>query len=87
MEQSRVIVTGADGGMGRVITERLAQSGYEVIMACLSPSVAQPVCLDIQKKYPQASIEVRGIDLCSLDSVESFCRQLLEEKKHNQIDQ
>ena len=34
MEKGLAIITGADGGMGQVITEALAREGYPVIMAC-----------------------------------------------------
>ena len=29
------LVTGADGGMGRIHTRELAKAGYEVVMACI----------------------------------------------------
>ena len=35
MEKGLAIITGADGGMGQVITVALAKEGYPVIMACL----------------------------------------------------
>ena len=31
------IITGADGGMGFVITRSFARAGFEVSMACLDP--------------------------------------------------
>ena len=33
MEKGLAIITGADGGMGQVITAALAKEGYPVIMA------------------------------------------------------
>ena len=38
MEKGLAIITGADGGMGQVITTALAKEGYPVIMACLGKS-------------------------------------------------
>ena len=35
MEKELAIITGADGGMGQVITAALAKEGYPVIMAYL----------------------------------------------------
>ena len=40
MEKGLAIITGADGGMGQVITAALAKAGYPVIMACLDPEKA-----------------------------------------------
>ena len=44
MEKGLAIITGADGGMGQVITVALAKEGYPVIMACLDPVKAASVC-------------------------------------------
>ena len=41
MEKGLAIITGADGGMGQVITAALAKEGYPVIMACLDPEKAE----------------------------------------------
>ena len=35
MEKGLAIITGADGGMGQVITAALAKEGYPVIMASI----------------------------------------------------
>lgn len=50
MEKGLAIITGADGGMGQVITAALAKEGYPVIMACLDPEKAAPICTRIRKK-------------------------------------
>ena len=50
MEKGLAIITGADGGMGQVITAALAKEGYPVIMACLDPEKAVPVCTRIQQE-------------------------------------
>lgn len=81
MEQKRAIVTGADGGMGRVITEALANAGFEVIMACIHKDKAENLASEIRKKTGNAQIEVREINLTSFASIDRFCRQLLEEHK------
>ncbi len=79
MEKGLAIITGADGGMGQVITAALAKAGYPVIMACLDPEKATPVCTRIQQETGNTLIEVRGIDLSSLSSVNNFTGQLLKE--------
>ena len=79
MEKGLAIITGADGGMGQVITAALAKEGYPVIMACLDPEKAVPVCTRIRQETGNTQIEVRRIDLASLSSVNNFTCQLLKE--------
>ena len=69
MEKGLAIITGADGGMGQVITAALAKEGYPVIMACLDPEKAASLCNRIQQETGNTQIEVRRIDLASLSSV------------------
>ncbi len=79
MEKGLAIITGADGGMGQVITAALAKEGYPVIMACLDPEKAASLCNRIQQETGNTQIEVRRIDLASLSSVNNFTGQLLKE--------
>ena len=72
MEKGLAIITGADGGMGQVITAALAKEGYPVIMACLDPEKAASLCNRIQQETGNTQIEVRRIDLASLSSVNNF---------------
>ena len=80
MEEKLAVVTGADGGMGREITEAFAAEGYHVIMACKTVSHAETVMAEILKKFPDAKLEVRFLDLSSFASVNSFALELLEKK-------
>ena len=61
MEKGLAIITGADGGMGQVITAALAKEGYPVIMACLDPEKAASLCNRIQQETGNTQIEVRSI--------------------------
>ena len=60
MEKGLAIITGADGGMGQVITAALAKEGYPVIMACLDPEKAASLCNRIQQETGNTQIEVRS---------------------------
>ncbi len=84
MEKGLAIITGADGGMGQVITAALAKEGYPVIMACLDPEKAVPVCTRIQQETGNTQIEVREINLASLSSVNNFTGQLLKRRTSRQ---
>jgi NAD(P)-dependent dehydrogenase (short-subunit alcohol dehydrogenase family) len=75
MNSKVAIVTGANGGMGRVITETLAQSGFEVVMACRDLDKSIPVWQKISEKT-QANIHLIRLDLSSLESVLQFIHEI-----------
>lgn len=81
MDEKLAIVTGADGGMGQVITKAVASAGFTVIMACLNTAKAQPACERIRKESGNERIEVRGVNLASMASVKAFADRLLDEKR------
>ncbi|WP_298616641.1 SDR family oxidoreductase [uncultured Odoribacter sp.] len=73
------IVTGANGGIGRAITETLARSGYRVIMACRNRQKAEQVRGQIAGLTGNLKIEVKELDLASFASVKRFAAQLLRQ--------
>lgn len=79
MEKELAIITGADGGMGQIITRALAKEGYTIIMACKEPPKAAPVCERIKKESGNHRIEVRPLNLASLASVNAFAERILAE--------
>ncbi|RHJ85423.1 SDR family oxidoreductase [Parabacteroides sp. AM08-6] len=78
-EKGLAIITGADGGMGQVITTALAKEGFPIIMACQNPEKAIPICNHIRITSKNSRIEIRKIDLASLSSVSAFAEQLLKD--------
>lgn len=79
MKKGLAIITGADGGMGQIITTALAKAEYSIIMACKEPSKAIPICNRIKIESKNERIEVRKINLASLKSVYSFAEQIIKE--------
>ena len=71
-----VVVTGASGGIGAVLTEQLAKEGYPVVMACRNLEKARPV----QQAVMARSGVLYPLDLASLDSVRRFTGRLRSEK-------
>lgn len=65
------LVTGADGGMGRIHVRELAKAGYEVIMACIDTAVAQPIMEEIQKETG-GTFHLMRLDLGSLSDIVRF---------------
>ena len=69
------LVTGADGGMGRIHVRELAKAGYEVIMACIDTAVAQPVMEEIQKET-DGTFHLMHLDLANLSDVVRFANEV-----------
>lgn len=72
------IVTGADGGMGRVVTQAVAQAGYRVVLACLDPARGHEAARQIRTRVPEARLEIHPIDLASFASTAAFARSIAE---------
>lgn len=79
MEKGIAIITGADGGMGRIITTALAKAGFSIIMACQNRQSAAILCSHIRQESGNEQIEVRALNLASLSSVRTFAEQLQKE--------
>ncbi|XP_014285499.1 retinol dehydrogenase 11 [Halyomorpha halys] len=72
-----VIVTGSNTGIGRYTALDLARRGAEVIMACRDLEKAEAAAGGIRKRVPEANLKVMRLDLSSLESVRSFCKDFL----------
>ena len=70
------VVTGANGGLGLETTRALARAGARVVLACRSVSRGEAAAEDVRADAPDASLEVRELDLASLDSVGRFADDL-----------
>lgn len=71
------IVTGANGGLGKAITETLAKSGYRVIMACRNRQKAEQLRKQIVSLSGNSEIEIGELNLASFASVQRFAVQQL----------
>ena len=71
------VVTGANGGLGLETARALARKGAHVVMASRNMDKGEAARRDIQAGVPGASLEVRNLDLGSLDSVRGFAESVL----------
>ena len=69
------LVTGADGGMGRIHTRELAKAGYEVVMACIDPDIARPVMEEIQRETG-GTFHLMRVDLGNLADIVRFADEV-----------
>jgi len=70
------VVTGANSGLGLVTSRELARKGARVIMACRSTDKGESAASEIRTAAPEARLDVRALDLSSLDSIQAFANDL-----------
>jgi len=76
-----IIITGATSGLGKEATKVLTQKNANVIMAVRNAEKAQRVAKLILKEVPNASIEIRNLDLGSLASIRAFANGIQKDLK------
>jgi NAD(P)-dependent dehydrogenase (short-subunit alcohol dehydrogenase family) len=72
MDGETVVITGANTGIGFHAARVFATKGADVTMACRSVERGEDAADEIREEVTDASIEVRKLDLASLESVEEF---------------
>ncbi len=77
----RVIVTGANSGVGFQTARELARAGAEVTLACRSVERGEAAAAKIKAEQPQAKVEVALLDLSTLASVRRFAERELAKAK------
>ena len=68
----RVIVSGANSGIGFVTAKQLAKQGASVTLACRNETQGRARAEEIRTESPNADLEVRKLDLGNLTSVRAF---------------
>jgi NAD(P)-dependent dehydrogenase (short-subunit alcohol dehydrogenase family) len=72
MKSKRVIITGANSGLGKESAIALAKLGAEIVLAVRDINKGQSIKNQILNQTPSAVIEVAELDLMDLDSVRKF---------------
>ena len=75
----RILITGANSGIGLAAAKELAGKGAHVILACRNEAKALQAMSRIRKSHPKASLQFLSLDLGSLDSVREMAREFLEQ--------
>jgi len=70
------VVTGANSGLGELTARELARKGARVVLAVRTASKGETAAQEIRDAVPGARVEVRELDLASLESVRAFAADL-----------
>jgi NAD(P)-dependent dehydrogenase (short-subunit alcohol dehydrogenase family) len=71
------IVTGANSGLGYVTTRELARHGAHVIMTARDRAKGERAIEQLRARQPDASLELRHLDLSDLESVKAFAQGII----------
>lgn len=74
------VVTGANSGLGYVTALELARHGARVVLACRSQERGEDARALLLGEVPEATVEVRRLDLADLASVRAFAERLPYER-------
>lgn len=84
MDKKVCVITGANSGIGKAAAIRIAQQGYQVIIACRSQERAEVALQEIKKKSDSDSIELMIVDLSLQESIQKLAQSFRE--KHDTLD-
>jgi len=83
LTNKRVVVTGATGGLGKIICDYLLFLNADLTLACRNETLANELTQDLLKKHPNAKIDFIPLDLGDLKSVKNAITEI---KRYNGID-
>lgn len=73
----RIVITGANAGLGYFVAEQVAASGARVVLACRDDGRAVRAAESIQHRVPGADLEIVVLDLADLASVRSGAARII----------
>jgi NAD(P)-dependent dehydrogenase (short-subunit alcohol dehydrogenase family) len=77
----RVLITGANSGIGYYAALELARKGAHIVLACRDPRRAEAAMTAIRAATPGARLELAQLDLASLSSVREFAERELAQRR------
>ena len=77
IEGRRIVVTGANSGLGRATTDLLLGLGARVVMTGRRADAGEAVAGALRQRHPSASLECVRLNLSEPDSVDAAAEQIL----------
>lgn len=77
-----VLITGADGGIGRHTVQGIALKGARIVMACLDAHRAEPLRDAIIRQTGNNDIEIMQLDLASQTDIRRFAAEFAARYDH-----
>ncbi|MGM9609412.1 MAG: SDR family NAD(P)-dependent oxidoreductase [Eubacteriales bacterium] len=74
----RVVVTGANSGVGFAAAEEFLALGARVTLACRNPERARAAREKLIARYPAGEVDTETVDLSSFASIDAFAARLKE---------
>ena len=84
LKYKKIIITGANSGIGKAAAIQLAQSGATVIMACRSRERGLQALEDVRKAGQSQDVYLMQVDMSSQASIREFAAAYLQE--HHTLD-
>jgi len=81
LDGKRILVTGANSGIGYHAALVFAQKGAHVILACRDSRRGEAALARLKTNAAGASVELAALDLASLGSIRDFARRELAEQR------
>jgi NAD(P)-dependent dehydrogenase (short-subunit alcohol dehydrogenase family) len=69
----RALVTGASSGIGYATADALVARGAAVVLVCRDQQRGEEALARLHGAHPGARVELRRVDIASLDEVRRFC--------------
>ena len=79
-----IIITGSTSGIGKAGAKILAEKNATIVMAVRNVKKGEGVAEEIKQNYSDANIDVREMDLTSLESVKNFAEEF--KKNYDRLD-
>ena len=77
LNNKKVIITGANSGIGFAIAKLLVESNSHVIFACRNEARARKAMEEILKEYPKANLDYIYFDQSSFESIDKSIEALM----------
>jgi NAD(P)-dependent dehydrogenase (short-subunit alcohol dehydrogenase family) len=81
LSDKRIVVTGANSGIGREATREFARAGARVVMGCRNRDRADRAVADIREDVDEPDLVVESLDLGDLESIREFAQRVGQQEQ------